>query len=69
MNTDMIPETPAEVLAWNMTRHGYGASYERIKALLVDFTDDQLEILAYQMYRTAEKTGMDAFDTYQPVEG
>ncbi|AEZ50308.1 hypothetical protein BPS13_0129 [Bacillus phage BPS13] len=69
MNTELQPEEPFEILAWNMTRHGYGASYERVKALLSDFTDDQIDILAYQMYRTAEKTGMDAFDSQCIVEG
>lgn len=68
MSTEMQPTEPFEILSWNMTRHGYGASYERMKALLSDFTDDQLDILAYQMYRTAEKSGMGAFDAQQPIE-
>lgn len=52
----------AEVLAKNLTKSGYGDGYTDILEILSKLTDEEIESLTYNCYRTAEKCGEDAFD-------
>lgn len=54
--------TKHEILAKNLTLSGYGADYTVILNILHKLSEEELDELAYSMYRTAEKVGMDAFD-------
>lgn len=54
--------TKAEILASNLSRSGYGATKEELLLILNKLTEDDLEKLTYNMYRTSEKMGSDAFD-------
>lgn len=51
-----------DILANNLTKSGYGERYETIRDILLKLTEDDIEKLTYNLYRTAEKCGMDAFD-------
>lgn len=45
----------------NLTCHGYGASADRIYAILLKLTPDEREDLMYTCKRAAEKVGLQAF--------
>lgn len=52
----------AEILAKNLTKSGYGEGYDVIYNILLKLTEEEIELLTYNLYRTAEKCGEDAFD-------
>lgn len=54
--------TPHEILATNLANCGYGMTKEELLPLLQRFTEQELEELTYNLYRTAEKMGPDGFD-------
>lgn len=60
--------TPNEItdshrnLAKNLTSHGYGKDEQTILDILKRIPEDELVALSYNLYRTAEKSGADAFD-------
>lgn len=54
--------------ARRLSASGYGASYEEILSIFKWLTDEEIEVLAYSAYRTAEKLGEDAFDLTSPLE-
>ena len=60
--------TPNEItnshitLAKNLTLSGYGTDEKKILAILKRIPEEELVALTYNMYRTAEKCGADAFD-------
>lgn len=49
-------------LAKNLTYSGYGQDEATILAILKRIPKDELVALAYNLYRTAEKCGAEAFD-------
>lgn len=51
--------TKSEILAKNLTM--YEGNYEAILSILNKLTDEEVETLAYNCYRTSEKIGEDAF--------
>lgn len=51
-----------EILAKNLTCHGYGSDYNEIYRILSKLTAEEISNLTYNLYRTSEKCGMDAFD-------
>lgn len=51
-----------KILAKNLTYSGYGETEEVILKILSRIPEDELSKLTYNMYRTAEKIGPDAFD-------
>lgn len=62
MNDEMRKEsefTKAEILAKNLSR--YEGNYEAILSILNKLTDEEVETLAYNCYRTSENIGEDAF--------
>lgn len=54
----------AEILSKNLTQSGYGGDYDTILKMLNKLNDDEIEMLAYNSYRTSEKLGEDAFDAH-----
>lgn len=62
------PSKVKKEFASRLSASGYGASYSEILAIFKWLTDEEIEILAYSAYRTAEKLGEDAFDLTSPLE-
>lgn len=54
--------TKYEILATNLTLSGYGSDYATIINILSKLSEDDIDKLTYNLYRTAEKIGLDAFD-------
>lgn len=54
--------TKAEILAKNLTKSGCGDDYESILKILSKLTEQEIDSLSYNCYRTADKCGMDAFN-------
>lgn len=52
----------AEIFAKNLCKSGYGDNYESILKILSKLTEDEVDSLAYNCYRTAEKVGIEAFE-------
>ena len=50
-----------------LTDHGYGMKPDRVRAILEVISEDDLHRLSYNMYRTGEKLGCDAFWDGEPV--
>lgn len=50
-----------------LTDHGYGMKPEEVMAILENISEDDLHRLSYNMYRTGEKLGYDAFWDGEPV--
>lgn len=57
-----------KILARNLAYSGYGESEEVVLAILSRIPEDELEKLTYNLYRTAEKLGEDAFDNKHPFK-
>lgn len=57
--------TKAEVFAQNISKSGYGDDYETILKILNKLTPEEVDSLAYNCYRTAEKISIDALDCDQ----
>jgi hypothetical protein len=60
--------TKHEILAKNLTKSGYGASYEKIFGILSKLDESEINDLTYSMFRTADKCGLDAFDCVELFE-
>jgi hypothetical protein len=58
----------AEILAKNLTKSGYGTTYEEIFKILSKLDENEIKNLTYNMYRTADKCGLDAFDCIELFE-
>lgn len=56
----------AEILSKNLTSHGY-SEFEKVFPILSKLTDEELDVLSYAMYRTAEKSGLDYFTTRKEI--
>lgn len=56
----------AEILSKNLTSHGY-SKFDEVFPILNKLTNEELEILSYAMYRTAEKSGLDYFTTSEEI--
>lgn len=54
-----------EIFARNLSRSGYGMSYDQVLAIAERLSDRELDEFSYTCYRTAEKLGADAFDCDQ----
>jgi hypothetical protein len=52
----------AEIFASNLCKSGYGDDYNTILKILNKLTEDEIDSLAYNCYRTAEKVGIEAFE-------
>jgi hypothetical protein len=59
----------AEILAKNLTKSGYGSDFETIHGILSKLTEVEIEALSYNLYRTAEKCGLEAFECDELYEG
>lgn len=68
LSKNQYSTTPNEItdahikLAKNLTHSGYGSDEETVLAILKRIPEEELVALTYNMYRTAEKCGADAFD-------
>lgn len=58
----------AKIFAMNLSASGYGWNYEDLLPILEKLSEKEIEILAYNCYRTAEKLGVDAFDCHTLYE-
>ena len=52
-----------EIVARNLTAVNYGEDYEAIKRILEKLTEEEIDILLYNCYSTAEKGALDAFES------
>lgn len=55
-------KTNAQIFSKNISKSGYGENYETILKIMNKLSEDEIEILAYNCYRTAEKLGENAFE-------
>lgn len=55
-------KTNAQIFSKNISKSGYGENYETILKIMNKLSEDEIEILSYNCYRTSEKLGEDAFE-------
>lgn len=52
----------------NLTAHGYGDDYDSMKYRLELLTEEDIDALSYNCYRTAEKLGKDSLSCEEVSE-
>lgn len=52
-----------EIVARNLTAANYGEDYEAVRRILEKLTEEEIDILLYNCYSTAEKGALGAFES------